>query len=124
MIGLPEFASLDEFFKFLSGIGAAVIVLTLLSYFGEDWAWYQSLSSKLKQLVALVTSLVLGVVGMVVGLMFAKANPETRVFLNSLFLLIFSIGGFVLVTPAFHALVNKPLTKATALESPLPHDSS
>ena len=117
---VPQFTSLEEFLKFLAGPGAAVTVILLMSYFAEDWSWFQNLKPKQKQLMVLVVSISMGVVGLFLSMLYTTAAPETKGFLNQLFLLIYTVGGFVLVPPTFHALVNKPLraVQPVSLDTP------
>ena len=49
--------SLSEFLVYLSGVG----VITVISFLFEDWAWFQSLVGKTKQIVFFVACVVVAI---------------------------------------------------------------
>lgn len=104
-----EFKSAGDFFEFISGPGAVLVIMLVISYFLAGWEKWNALASRVKQLIIIVASILLAFVGMLLASWY-QAQPEpVQAQLNQVFLMIYGIGAYVLVPQSFHALVNKKL---------------
>lgn len=111
---LPEFTNLSEFIEFLAGPGAALVVLLLASYFLDGWSKWDALAAKAKQLIFLAASLLVGFTGLWLGSVYASLIPEVQASWNSAFILVYSIGAYVLVPQYVHRLMKRPAIEVSA----------